>query len=188
MSGVFAKSALAISVVAALALLVATGADAQRHYRRRAPRETERAPAISFDSRDTIVAAPGPFKGQPYWLALADCGGIYFKLNVLYTDAAVRARVVKPDPRANAEFTKKLNEAINTATLYFDAAEEFLRTDRGLDRDAAILTYDAPSRVAGDRAKTIDAALAAARACPALYRACHAGKYKACGGKLAPLN
>jgi hypothetical protein len=188
MSGVFVKSALAVSVVAALALMFAAGANAQRHYRRRTPREPERAPVIAFDKRDTVVAAPGPFKGQPYWLALADCGGIYFQLNVLYTDAAVRARVIKPDPRANAEFTRKLNAAINTATLYFDAAEDFLHTDRGLDRDAAILTYDAPSRAAGERAKTIDAALAAARACPALYRACHAGKYKACSGKLAPLN
>ena len=62
---------------------------------------------VSIDKRDSLVAAPGPFNGRPYWLALAQCGGIYFKLNTLYTDAAVRARVVKPDPKANAELTPK---------------------------------------------------------------------------------
>ena len=62
---------------------------------------------MPVDKRDSVVAAPGPFNGHPYWLALAQCGGIYFKLNVLYTDAAVHARVVKPDPRANAEYHQK---------------------------------------------------------------------------------
>jgi hypothetical protein len=182
MSGILRKSALI-----ALALIAATPAHAQR-YSRRHGREVERAaPPVSVDRRDSIVAVAGPFNGRPYWLALAQCGGIYFKLNTLYTDAAVRARVIQPDPHANAEFTKKLNEAINTATVYLDAAESFLETDRGLGRDDAILTYDGQSRAAGDRVKTIDAALAAAKACPALYRACQAAHAKACSRPLAPM-
>jgi hypothetical protein len=180
MPGIIVRCALI-----AIALLSATSADAQRH-RRREPREVERVPPVSVDKRDRLVATSGPFSGRPYWLALAQCGGLYFKLNSLYTDAAVHARVVKPDPRANAEFTKKLNEAINIATLYFDAAERFLRTDRGLERDDAILTYDPQSRAAGDRVKTIDAALAAAKACPALYRSCRAAHHKECSEPLAP--
>ena len=182
MPGTFAKCALI-----ALALAAATGAHAQRFHRRRAPREVEQAPPLSVDRRDSTVAAPGAFSGRPYWLALAQCGGIYFKLNMLYTDAAVHARVVKPDPHANAEYTRKLNEAISIATDYFDAAENFLRTDRGLDRDAAVLTYDGQSRVAGDRVKTIDAALAAAKACPALYQACQGAYPKACSATLPPM-
>jgi hypothetical protein len=182
MPGPFAKCALI-----ALVLFAATTAQAQ-HYRRREPRAAEPAtPPASVDKRDSIVGAPGPFNGRPYWLALAECGGIYFKLNVLYTDAAVRARVIKPDPHANAEYTKKLNEAISIATAYFDGAGTFLRTDRGMGRDDAILTYDPQSRAAGDREKTIDSALAAVKSCPALYQACQAAYPKACGATLAPM-
>ena len=183
MPGIFGKCVLvAVALVAA-----AESADAQHYRHRRTPRETERAaPAVSVDKRDSIVTAPGAFQGRPWWLGLAQCGGMYFKLNVLYTDAAVHARVVKPDPHANAEYTRKLNEAIRTATTYFDGAENFLRTDRQLDRDSAVLTYDGQSRAAGDRIKTIEAGLAAVRACPALYQACRAGHPKICNETLVP--
>ncbi|MGB6538407.1 MAG: hypothetical protein WBF58_20875 [Xanthobacteraceae bacterium] len=184
MSVILPKCTL-IALVLITALVAVTAGKAQR-YRRRG-REVERTPPVSVDRRDRIVAIAGPFNGRPYWLALAQCGGIYFKLNTLYTDAAVRARVVRPDPGANAEFTRKLNEAINTATLYLEAAETFLETDRGLGRDDAILTYDGQSRAAGDRVKTIDAALAAAKACPALYGACRSAYAKACSRPLAPV-
>jgi hypothetical protein len=183
MPGYFARA-----VLVALAVVAATSANAQRHHRRAAPREEERVPEVSVDKRDSLVAAPGPYGGHPYWLALAQCGGVYFKLNTLYTDAAVHARVVKPDPHANAEFTKKLNEAISTATIYFDAAERFLRTDRAIERDDAVLTYDGQARTAGDRAKTIDAALAAVKGCPALYRACQQAYPKACSKPLPPVS
>ena len=107
------------------ALAAATSALSQtrhRYEREREPTEVERpAPAVSVDKRDSVVTAAGAFAGRPYWLALAQCGGIYFKLNTLYTDIAVHARAVKPDPKVNAEFTKKLNEAIRTATIFFDA-------------------------------------------------------------------
>lgn len=182
MPGTVAKLA-----VVALALVVATSATARR-VRRHAPRKIEQPPPVSVDKRDTIVAAPGQFVGQPYWLGLAQCGGIYFKLNMLYTDAAIRARVVKPDPHVDATDTKRLNEAINIATVYFDAAENFLRTDRDLGRDDAILTFDPQSEEAADQIKSIDAGLAAAQKCPALYQACEAAYAKMCSEKLMPLS
>jgi len=197
-----------------LTLVVATGAQAQSwqsqqwqppwqsqpqtqpkprattHHHHREPRETEPDAAIaapvSIDKRDSLVAAPGPFGGRPYWLALAQCGGIYFKLNALYTDAAVRVRVVKPDPKANAELTTKIKEAIGTATAYFDGAEHFLITDRGLERTDAVLAYEGPARAQGDRVKTVEAGLSEANACPALYRACQDAFPKLCGEPLKP--
>jgi hypothetical protein len=183
MPGTVSKLALV-----AIALAVATSANALR-LRRHVPRKIERPPPpVSVDRRDSIVIAPGPFSGHPFWLGLAQCGGIYFKLNVLYTDAAVRARVVTPDPHVNAADTKRLNEAIDIATAYFDAAENFLRTDRELSRDDAILTYDPQSEEAGDQIKSIDAGLAAAKVCPALYEACEAAYAKICSQKLMPLS
>jgi hypothetical protein len=183
MPGIFARS-----VLIALTFVVATSAAAQMRHRRAPSEEELPPPAVAGDRRDTVVPAPGAFSGRAYWLALAQCGGLYFKLNGLYTDAAVHARVVNPDPRANAEFTRKLNEAIRIATTYFAAAERFLAADRGLDRDNAVLTYDGQSRAAGDRVKTIDAGLTAAKACPALYQTCEQAYPKACSGRLVPLS
>ncbi|MGB7076987.1 MAG: hypothetical protein WBD53_07335 [Xanthobacteraceae bacterium] len=169
---------------------VATGAHAQYRHRierQREPRHIEHAaPAVPLDKRDRVIAAPAPFAGRPYWLAMAQCGGIFFKLNVLYTDIAVHARVVKPDPRINTEYTKKLNDAINVATSFYDAANEFLMTDRNIERDDAILIYEGQAQAAGERAKTIDEALAAARSCPALYAACQVAHPKECDESLAP--
>jgi hypothetical protein len=186
MSKTVAKTLFLVAAIVS----AATGAHAQYHHRierGREPRQIERsAPAVPLDKRDRVVAAPSPFAGRAYWLALAQCGGIFFKLNELYTDVAVRARVVKPDPKVNTEYTKKLNDAINVATSFYDAAGQFLMTDRNIERDDAILIYDGPGRAAGDRAKTIDEALAAARSCPALYAACQAVHPKECGGALSP--
>lgn len=182
----------AIFAAALLALLVSVGAveafaQATRHKREQKPSEPA-APAIPLDKRDSVVTTPGAFSGRPYWLALAECGGIYFKLNTLYTDAAVHARVTKPDPHANAEFTKKLKEAMDVATTYFDGAEHFLMAQRGLERADAVLTYDGSSRAAGDRLKSIDAALAATKDCPAVYHACQEAFSKQCNEPLAPLS
>jgi hypothetical protein len=181
----FAKAA----AVALVLIIVAATAQAQttrnkRDQRRAVPEPA--VPAVPVDKRDSVVTAPGPFNGRPYWLALAQCGGIYFKLNILYTDAAVQARVVKPDPKANSEYTKKLQEAIKTATTYFDGAEHFLITERGLERADAVLTYDGQSRAAGDRLKTVEAALAAAKVCPALYYGCREAFAKQCSESLPP--
>jgi hypothetical protein len=173
-----------------IAALAAATANAQtRHHRReREPKETERpAPTVSIDKRDTMVPLPGAFAGKPYWLALAQCGGAYFKLNVLYTALAVQARAVKPDPKLNTEYTKKLNDAIKTATAFYTGAERFLMTDRGIERIDAVLIYNEQSRAVADRIKTIDAALSAAKACPALYQACQDTHAKACSESLAPI-
>jgi hypothetical protein len=181
-----------IATAVLLALIIVVGAtDALAQATRRKPplKTSEPAvPAIPVDKRDSVVSAPGLFNGRPYWLALAECGGIYFKLNVLYTDVAVRARVTKPDPHANAEFTKKLHEAMNVATTYFDGAEHFLMAQRGLERADAVLTYDGASRAAGDRLKSIDAALNAAKDCPAVYHACQEAFSKQCSEPLSPLS
>lgn len=186
MSKTVAKTALLVAAIVS----VATGARAEyrhRSEREREPRQVEHpAPAVPLDKRDRVVAAPSAFAGRPYWLALAQCGGIFFKLNELYTEVAVRARVVKPDPKVNTEYTKKLNDAINVATSFYDAASQFLMTDRNIERDEAILIYDAQARAAGDRARTIDEALGAARSCPALYAACQAAHPKECGEELTP--
>ena len=98
MSDGFAKAA----IVALALAIAATGGQAQAMRQKRAPRPAPEpaTPAVPIDKRDSVVAMPGAFSGHPYWLALAQCGGIYFKLNILYTDIAVHARVVKPDPKA----------------------------------------------------------------------------------------
>jgi hypothetical protein len=171
----------------ALAFVAVASADVQARSQRPQQRQPEPAPAATpADKRDSLVPASATFNSRPYWQALAQCGGIYFKLNVFYTDAAVRARVVKPDPKANAEYTKELNEAIKTATRYFEGAERFLIADRGMERSDAVLTYDAQSRAAGERLKSIDAALAAAKTCPALYQSCRETYPKRCAEPLAP--
>jgi hypothetical protein len=154
------------------------------------PRETREksSPVAPPDKRDSVIAMPGgPYNGRAYWVSLAQCGGIYFKLNTIYTDAAVRARVVKPDPKANAQYTKDLNEAIKTATAYFVGAERFLTADRGIERQDAVLTNDGRSREASDRVKTVDAALTAAKSCYALYQACHEAFPKACSEEKLPI-
>ena len=177
-------------VLVGVAALLAVSVNAQtRHHRREGePKEAERpAPTVSLDKRDTVVTAPATFAGKPYWLALAQCGGAYFKLNVLYTGLAVQARAVKPDPKLNTEYTKKLNDAIKTATAFFTGAERFLMTDRGIERIDAVLIYDQQSRAVSDRIKTIDAALNAAKTCPALYQACQDAHAKACSESLAPV-
>jgi hypothetical protein len=181
MSHVFAKA-----LPAALALvLAASSVCAQGRYKREQRRPTEpTAPTVTVDKRDSVVAAPGPYSGRAYWLALAECGAVYFKLNTLYTDIAVRARVVKPDPRINAEYSKKLAEAMRTATIFFNGAERFLMTERGLERADAVLTYDSPSRAVADRVKTIDAGQAAVQSCPALYQACRDAFSKQCNESL----
>jgi hypothetical protein len=183
------RTAAAKLVLILVAALVAASVNAQtRHRREREPKETERpAPAVSIDKRDTMVTLPGAFAGKPYWLALAQCGGAYFKLNVLYTALAVQARAVKPDPKLNTEYTRKLNDAIKTATAFFTGAERFLMTDRGIERIDAVLIYNEQSRAVADRIKTIDAALNAAKTCPALYQACQDAHAKACSESLAPV-
>jgi hypothetical protein len=174
MSCTVIKAALLVVVLAA-----ATGAAAQTRSRPDA-KDAHPAPAVPGDKRDAVVNGVAPYSGRPYWVALAQCGGIYFKLNVLYTDIAVHARVVKPDPKVNDEFTRKLTEAIRTATTFFDSADHFLMNDRGIERTDAVLVYNDQSRAAGERVTTIEQALTAAKSCPVLYQACQSAYPKAC--------
>jgi hypothetical protein len=178
-------------VLIVIMVLTALDVNAQTRHRREReskPKEVERpAPTVSADKRDTVVSQAGQFNGRPYWLALAQCGGIYFKLNVLYTALAVHARAVKPDPKLNTEYTKKLNDAIKDATAFYSGAERFLMADRGIERIDAVLIYNEQSRVAADRIKTIEAAVSATKACPALYQACQDTHSKACSETLAPV-
>ena len=186
MPSIVAKAAL--MTLALVVATSATSADAQTRRARepREPKETTTAlPPVPVDKRDSMVAAAGPFKGKPYWLTLAQCGGTYFKLNIFYTDAAVHARI-KPDPKATTEYTRKLTHAIKTATIYFNGAERILMADRGIERVDAVLIYDPQSRAMGDRLKTIEAAEAAAQTCPALYEACQAAYPKACSEHPSP--
>ena len=182
------RTTAATLVLILVAALAAASVNAQtRHRREREPKETERpAPAVSIDKRDAMVTAPAAFAGKPYWLALAQCGGAYFKLNVLYTAVAVHARVVNPDPKVNSEYTQKLNDAIKTATAFFSGAEHFLMTDRNLERIDAVLVYDEQSRASADRIKSVEAALSAAKTCPPLYQTCQKAYAKACSESLAP--
>jgi hypothetical protein len=188
--GVMSRTIAKLVPLVAAAVVAATSAQAQSRRRiEREPKQVEHpAPPVPVDKRDRLVTAPGVFAGRPYWLALAQCGGIYFKLNVLFTDVAVHARVVKPDPKINTEYTKKLNDAINAATVFFNSANQFLMVDRGIERNDAVLIYEAQSRAAGDRAKTIDEALAAARSCPALYVVCQQAHAKECSEALTPIS
>jgi len=168
------------AIIIALAALVMSAADAES-ARKRDRDQAAPPPAPAPDKRDRLVAAPGtPFNGRPYWQALAQCGGIYFKLNSLYSTAAIQAKVVKPDAAANAAFTKKSDAARRTATAFFEAAERFLVADRGMAREEAIMTYDARATAEGDLHKTVEAAEQAVKPCPALYRACRDVSPKIC--------
>jgi hypothetical protein len=173
-----------------IALVAVTGADAQTRRHRpqqREPKEVEH-PLLTtpVDKRDSMVTGQGAYAGRPYWAALAQCGGIYFKLNTLYADIAAHARAVKPDPKISAEYTRKLNEAIRTATVYFRGAERLLMTDRGLERVDAVLIYDGQSLASGDRIKSVEAGLSATKTCPMLYQACQQAYPKACTAPLTP--
>src|SRR5262245_12130961 len=168
-----------IAVVALAVLMIATAADAQS--RRKREKEAPPPPLAPPDKRDRVVALPqSPFNGRPYWQSLAQCGGIYFKLNSLYSGVAIHAKVVKPDPAVNAQFSKKSDSARRTATAFFEAAERFLMADRGVAREDAMLTYDARAAAEGDRHKTIESAEQATKPCPALYQACREVSPKIC--------
>lgn len=178
------RRALAIATILLLAL--SSFADAQS--KRRGKKQEEAAPPpASVDRRDRVVSAPGiPFNGRAYWQAAAQCGGTYFKLGTLHSDAAVRAKVVKPDPAAYASLTKNAGAANRSATAFFEAAERFLIADRKLSREEAVVTYDPVAGASGDRMKTVDAAVLAAKSCPELYQACHGAYPQVCGERSLP--
>jgi len=160
---------LATIVLSVLTLLATADTGAAQRKREKAA-----APAPQQgDKRDRVVAAPGtPFHGKAYWQAAAQCGGLYFKLGSIYSDSAIQAKVVRPDPAAHARLSSSANAASRAATAFFEAAERFLIADRKLARDEAVMTYDPVATSSGDRAKTLDAGLQAAQPCPGLYQSC----------------
>lgn len=178
-------ASLGTIVLSALALI----ATAEVGTAQQKKREKQPAPAATpaGDKRDRVVAAPGsPFNGKAYWQATAQCGGLYFKIGALYSDSAIKAKVVKPDPTALAQFTKSADQASRSATAFFEAAERFLIADRKVARDEAVLTYDGLAAAAGDRVTTVEAAVQAARACPDLYQTCRGAFPQVCNdGALA---
>jgi len=158
---------------------------------KRRPKKQEPAapPATPADKRDRVVNAPGtPFNGRAYWQAAAQCGGIYFKLGTIHSEAAIRAKVIKPDPAAYTAFTKDADDASKTATAFFVAAERFLVADRKIARDEAVITYDTVASQSGDRVKTIEAAVQAAKPCPELYKTCRGAFPQVCNDAAALTN
>jgi hypothetical protein len=170
-----------IAIAAILGVVLTSAAEAQSH-RRSKKQQQESAPAPApVDKRDRLVNAPGSvFNGKAYWQATAQCGGIYFKLGSIYSEAAIRAKVIKPDPVAYTSFNKDANTANRTATGFFESAERFLIADRKLTRDEAVMSYDPVSNASGDRIKTAEAAAATAKSCPELYATCHGAFPQVC--------
>lgn len=174
-------SAQRVTTAAILVIALTLSAAAETTRRSKKQQEAVAPPASPADKRDRVVSAPGtPFNGKAYWQATAQCGGIYFKLGTVYSDAAIKAKVVKPDPAAYAQLTKEADGASRTATVFFEAAERFLIADRKLARDEAVMTYDAIASQNSDRVKTAEAAMQAAKGCPELYKTCRGAFPQVC--------
>ena len=173
-------SAQRVTTAAILLIALTLSAAAETPKRSKKQQETA-APPSPADKRDRTVSAPGtPFNGKAYWQATAQCGGVYFKLGTVYSDAAIKAKVVKPDPAAYAQWTKEADGASRTATAFFEAAERFLIADRKLARDEAVMTYDVVASANGDRVKSAEAAVQAAKGCPELYKTCRGAFPQVC--------
>ena len=178
-----------VTLVAAV-FAIASAAMSAGEAARRTKKQDDAAPvATPGDKRDRVVTAPGtPFNGRAYWQAAAQCGGIYFRLTALYSDAAISAKVTKPDPTAYTRFSKQADGASTQATTFFEAAEQFLIADRKLARPEAALTSDAVAHTTGERFKSIDAALQATKPCPELYKVCRGAYPQICNDTAALTN
>ena len=140
-----------IALAAILLIALSSLAAAERSRRGKKQEQPAAAPVTPADKRDRTVNAPGsPFNGRAYWQAAAQCGGIYFKLGTLNSEAAIRAKVVKPDPAAYANLTREADQASKSATAFFVVAERVLTADRKLTRDEAVITYDPVASASGD--------------------------------------
>lgn len=176
-----------ITIATILLLALSSIADAATSRRRAKKQEEAAPPPTPLDRRDRVVNAPGtPYNGRAYWQAAAQCGGIYFKLGAIHSDAAIRAKVIKPDPAAYASLTKDANAANRSATVFYEAAERFLIADRKLSREEAVVTYDPVANASGERLKTLDAVTGAARSCPELYQTCHGAFPQVCSERSLP--
>lgn len=181
------RRTLALASILLLALSSVADAQSKRRGKKQQKQEEAAPAAAPVDRRDRLVSAPGtPFNGRAYWQAAAQCGGTYFKLGTLHSEAAVRAKVVRPDPAAFASLTRDMGAANRSATAFFEAAERFLIADRKLSREEAVVTYDSVAGASGDRLKTVDAAAQAARPCPEFYIACHGAYPQICPERSLP--
>jgi hypothetical protein len=177
---------LAVTLIALAIAATVSSADAARRLKK----QDDAAPApVAGDKRDRVVTAPGtPYNGRAFWQAAAQCGGIYFRLNTLYSDAAISAKVIKPDPAAFTRLSKEAEGASTIATTFFDVSERFLVADRKVAREDAVVTYDNFAHAAGDRFKSVEAALQAARTCPDLYKVCRGAFPQVCNDTTALTN
>jgi hypothetical protein len=176
----------AVTLIALAIAATLSTADAARRIKK----QEDAAPAPTpGDKRDRVVTAPGtPFNGRAFWQAAAQCGGIYFRLNTLYSDAAISAKVIKPDPAAFTRLSKDADGASVNATAFFDVSERFLVADRKVSREDAVVTYDNVAHTAGDRFKSVEAALQGAKPCPELYRVCRGAFPQVCNDAAALTN
>ncbi len=176
----------AVTLIALTLAATLSTADAARRLKK----QDDAAPAPApGDKRDRVVTAPGtPFNGRAFWQAAAQCGGIYFRLNTLYSDAAISAKVIKPDPVAFTKLSKEADGASASATTFYDVSERFLVTDRKMTREDAVMTYDTVAYTAGDRFKSVEAALQAAKPCPELYKVCRGAFPQVCNDTSALTN
>ena len=174
------------SAVAVTTIILAMLTIAQAAPRKQPP---QAAPATAGDKRDRVIAAPGtPFHGKAYWWATAQCGGIYYKVGTLYSENAIKAKVVRPDPAAYATLKQSADTTARTATAFFEAAEHFLIADRKLARDEAVLTYDAVATAAGERVKSLETSAPVMKPCPELYQACRTAYPQMCNDKAVLTN
>jgi len=176
----------AVTLIALAIAATLSTADAARRLKK----QEDAAPAPTpGDKRDRVVTAPGtPFNGRAFWQAAAQCGGIYFRLNTLYSDAAISAKVIKPDPAAFTRLSKDADGASVNATAFFDVSERFLVADRKVSREDAVVTYDNVAHTAGDRFKSVEAALQGAKPCPEFYRVCRGAFPQVCNDAAALTN
>ena len=176
----------AVTLIALAIAATLSTADAARRLKK----QEDAAPAPTpGDKRDRVVTAPGtPFNGRAFWQAAAQCGGIYFRLNTLYSDAAISAKVIKPDPAAFTRLSKDADGASVNATAFFDVSERFLVADRKVSREDAVVTYVNAAHTAGDRFKSVEAALQGAKPCPELYRVCRGAFPQVCNDAAALTN
>jgi hypothetical protein len=167
----------AVTLIALAIAATLSTADAARRLKK----QEDAAPAPTpGDKRDRVVTAPGtPFNGRAFWQAAAQCGGIYFRLNTLYSDAAISAKVIKPDPAAFTRLSKDADGASVNATAFFDVSERFLVADRKVSREDAVVTYDNAAHTAGDRFKSVEAALQGASRVPS-STGCAAARSRRC--------
>ena len=176
----------AVTLIALAIAATLSTADAARRLKK----QEDAAPAPTpGDKRDRVVTAPGtPFNGRAFWQAAAQCGGIYFRLNTLYSDAAISAKVIKPDPAAFTKLSRDADGASVNATAFFDVSERFLVADRKVSREDAVVTYDNAAHTAGDRFKSVEAALQGAKPCPEFYRVCRGAFPQVCNDATALTN